>query len=540
VKVWHDGKVKTSCSCNYSKKGICRHVAATTIAILKRESNEKAESEAGINLYEDGSFVVPQVSSEPISDEEDSDEVLGDPTPLKEQTDLRARDVMASPVSTLQADASIAQAWQFVQGNDVRHVPIVSTDGTIRGVVSDRDLLRDAVADAIAPGAKPLTDRQVVDLVSPRLLTAGPETEIAAIARVLYEEHVGCLPIIDEDKNLVGCGYFAQNHLNAWRELQGVELAAVCDQDVSAATHAADTFGVSAHYRSLDEMLDSESLDFVDIVTQAPTHKSLVEAVAERGVHVICQKPFAPTLAEARDMVIACERSSVKLMIHENFRWQRPFRALKEVLDSGTIGAPFFCRISFRSAQDVYANQPYLATYDWFIIYDLGIHLLDLSRFLMGEVEQLYATTQRVNPSIAAEDVATISMDIEGGRTYVVDTSYASHLEHEAFPQTFIDIEGSLGSVRLSRDYALTVVSEEGVERRCEPPTIRPWSTPPGEAIQDSVVEIQRYWLSCLREDCDPETSGSDNLRTLELVFGAYSSAAERTVYRAEKSLGTW
>ena len=83
-------------------------------------------------------------------------------------------------------------------------MPIVSEDGTIHGVISDRDLLRDAVADVIASDAMPLKQRRVRDLISPRLLTAGPDTEIAQIARVLYEEHVGSLPLIDEDKNLVG------------------------------------------------------------------------------------------------------------------------------------------------------------------------------------------------------------------------------------------------------------------------------------------------------------------------------------------------
>jgi acetoin utilization protein AcuB len=117
---------------------------------------------------------------------------------------LVARDVMSSPVATLPRDATIAQAWYFVQSREVRHVPIVDEGGTILGVISDRDLLRDAVSDAITDGSKPLSERLVRDLVSSRLLTAGPDTDISQIARVLCEEHVGSLPIIDEQQTLVG------------------------------------------------------------------------------------------------------------------------------------------------------------------------------------------------------------------------------------------------------------------------------------------------------------------------------------------------
>ncbi len=205
VRVWNEeGEVRTSCSCNYSKKGICRHTAATMIAILEREASEKDEAASGINFYEDGGFLIPQIVSDPIVTDEESEDLDEEHFPLKEHTALLARDVMSSPVRTLPSDASIAEAWQFIQEREVRHVPIVSEDGTIHGVISDRDLLRDAVSDAIANDAKSLSQRLVRDIVSSRLLTAGPDTEITHIVRVLYEEQVGSLPIIDEEKKLVG------------------------------------------------------------------------------------------------------------------------------------------------------------------------------------------------------------------------------------------------------------------------------------------------------------------------------------------------
>jgi D-apiose dehydrogenase len=71
-------------------------------------------------------------------------------------------------------------------------------------------------------------------------------------------------------------------------------------------------------------MLAAEKLDFVDIITTVESHRPLVELAAGHGLPVICQKPFALDMADARAMVEACERAGVPLMVHENFRWQSP------------------------------------------------------------------------------------------------------------------------------------------------------------------------------------------------------------------------
>ena len=227
-------------------------------------------------------------------------------------------------------------------------------------------------------------------------------------------------------------------------------------------------------------------------------------------------------------MVQACSRAGVPLMVHENFRWQTPIQAVRKAIDSGVIGQPFWGRVSFRSAFDVFSGQPYLATSDRFILQDLGIHIIDIARFLFGEVSTLSAATRRVNPRIAGEDVATLLMSHVAGVTSVVDCSYATALEQELFPQTLVEIDATDGTLRLGADYVLTVHSRDGGTQvsRCEPP-LHAWAQRPWYNIQDSVVNIQAHWLECLRAGSEPQTSGRDNLRTLELVEAAYQSAAQ-------------
>jgi predicted dehydrogenase len=335
---------------------------------------------------------------------------------------------------------------------------------------------------------------------------------------------------------VIGCGYFAQNHLHGWQEIDGVEIVAVCDIDEVKARQSAQKFGIPSAFTDAEQLLQqSVALDFVDIVTTPESHHALVELSARYVKHTMCQKPVAPSLADARAMVAACEKAGVQFMVFENFRWQTPMLRLKSYLAS--IGDVFFGRVYFRSGYDVYANQPYLAEAERFILYDLGIHLFDLVRFFMGEAECLTCLTQRVNPKIKGEDVATALMKMRSGATCIVDLSYASQCEVESFPQTLVYLEGTQGSISLNHDYRLTVVRGKQETYEVVAPAIYPWSHPPHEAVQESVVNIQRHWVDCLRHNREPDTSGSDNLKTLELVFGAYESAATGLPYRVGTGL---
>ena len=333
---------------------------------------------------------------------------------------------------------------------------------------------------------------------------------------------------------LIGCGFFARNHIHAWNQLPDAQIVAVCDTDSARAQAFAQDFGVPRTYTDAAQMLQTESLDFVDIVTQPATHRALVELAAAQGVPVICQKPLALALEDARAMVQACANANVPFMVHENFRWQSPMRGLKAA--AADIGDLFFGRISFRTPYDVYANQPYLATEPRFIIADLGVHLLDLARFFCGEAEQLTCYAQRVNPHIVGEDAATILLKMRSGATCLVDCSYATTSAEDPFPQTFVHLEGTKGRALLGRDYRLDVDTGGKIIPSVVPPQTFAWSTPPFEAVQESVAAIQRHWIECLRTGATPETSGADNLRTLELVFGAYQSAEQNVPYHIEET----
>ena len=335
---------------------------------------------------------------------------------------------------------------------------------------------------------------------------------------------------------VLGTGFWSHFQIPAWFEVGGVELVAVYNRTLARGQQVAAKYGVPKVYDSAEELLRSEQLDFIDIITEIEAHAPLVHLAAQYKTAVICQKPMAPDLAAAEDMVKACREARVPFFIHENWRWQTAHRALKEVLDSGQIGRPFRARVDFISGFPVFANQPFLKTLEHFILTDMGSHILDTTRFLFGEARSVYCQTRQVHTDIRGEDVATVVMEMESGMTVTCNMAYAgTALENEAFPETAFFIEGEQGSIELSARHWLRVTTRAGTLYRQVKPPHYPWADPIYDAVHASIVPCNADLLKALKGDGAAETSGEDNLKTVRLVFAAYKSAARHQVVAIDR-----
>ncbi|MBE0696971.1 MAG: Gfo/Idh/MocA family oxidoreductase [Anaerolineaceae bacterium] len=328
---------------------------------------------------------------------------------------------------------------------------------------------------------------------------------------------------------VLGTGFWSHYQIPAWFEVGGVKITALYNRTVSKAVKVAEKYALNDArvYGDPEELLRKEKLDFIDIITEIEGHSPLVHLAAKYKVPVICQKPMAPDLATAEQMVMACRDAGVPFFIHENFRWQTPIRALKKVLDEGKIGKPFRATITFASGYPVFANQPFLKTIDHFIVSDLGSHTLDVARFLFGEASLLFCQTRKVHGDIKGEDVATILLETENNVTVVIKMAYAeNYLEKDPFPQTMFFIEGERGSIELDMNYWLRVTTSEGTQAQRVPPPRYLWADPEYDVVHSSIVPCNANILRGLKGEGMAETTGEDNLRTVRLVFACYQSAA--------------
>jgi predicted dehydrogenase len=252
---------------------------------------------------------------------------------------------------------------------------------------------------------------------------------------------------------------------------------------------------------------------------------------AQRKINVICQKPMANSLAEAREMIDDCAKAGVALYIHENWRWQAPIRALSKNLASGEIGKPVRGRVQFISAFDDYVNQPFLKDIEQLLLTDSGTHILDTVRFLFGDVKSVYCQTRRVKLDLKGEDMATLLLKTVEGTTVTCEMALARiPMEQDYFPQTLVYVEGELGSAELAPNFWLRTTTSNGTHARRYPPARYPWADPEYDVVQASMVSCIANLLAGLEGKSNVETTGDDNLQTLRLVFAAYDSAARDEV----------
>jgi predicted dehydrogenase len=234
---------------------------------------------------------------------------------------------------------------------------------------------------------------------------------------------------------------------------------------------------------------------------------------------------MAPGFEEARHMVTLCRNTGVNLYIHENYRWQAPIRRFHEILNSGVIGKPFKARVSFLSAFPVFNNQPFLAELDKFILTDMGSHILDVTRYLFGEVKTLWCQTQAVTPGIKGEDVAVVMLRMKSGIPVYGELSYASVVEHDSFSTVFILVEGEKGSIYLGPGFEIRITTREKTLSETVKFPVLPWADPDYIVNHESGIPLCKNILADMRKEGKAENTGMDNFETVKLVWACYESA---------------
>jgi predicted dehydrogenase len=329
---------------------------------------------------------------------------------------------------------------------------------------------------------------------------------------------------------LIGCGNVARHHLEAWSRLDEARITGLCEVDRGRLAAALAKAPTARGYRDAEALFDDGPFDFVEICTGPTNHCALVELAARHRVHVLCQKPVAATRSELRAMIDRCDEAGVRFMVHENWRFRPWNRALRGEIEAGTIGRPIRLRLAHRDTRalraDGFAEQPFLATRERLILMEMGCHLVDTARFLLGEIETVHATTGRFGKGHSGDDVATLSVTFVGGALGLLDMSWCAPPDI-ARPEWALNetaVEGSAGALKLDVDGSLRRVDLRGrVERRAVP-------LPPSDQVYVAAfAATQQHFLDGLLRGIPHETDGRDTLRTMDVVWAAYRSAGDGT-----------
>ena len=200
---------------------------------------------------------------------------------------------------------------------------------------------------------------------------------------------------------IVGCGRISDLHALGYRGREDACIVAVCDTNRKRAREKAKAWGVEKVYGDYTELLADPDIDLVELLVPHYLHAEMTVAACQVGKHVSVQKPMALTVAEAEQMIAAATRAVVVLRVFENFVFYPPHVRAKQMIDAGEIGEPQMIRLHVGTGKSATAWKVPMSAWLWRfdgakcgggpLVFDHGYHLFSLARYLMGEVERVYA-----------------------------------------------------------------------------------------------------------------------------------------------------
>lgn len=327
---------------------------------------------------------------------------------------------------------------------------------------------------------------------------------------------------------VIGAGYFARLHIDAWRRIEDVALVAICDRDLQRAQNAVQNHDDCRSYTDAHELLAAIKPDIVDIATPPDSHLSLVQLACGVSNHVICQKPLAPTYAEASAIVAAAATSKSTLVVHENVRFMPWHREIKEIISSGKLGRLLSLGMRLRPGDgqgpEAYLDrQPYFQKMPRFLVHETAIHWIDTFRFLAGEPSGVFARLATLNPAIAGEDSGIIVFDMADGCRAVFDGNRLLDHESDNPRRTMgeLSIEGTMGALRLNGRGQLFIRERAGAEQEWQ------YSWNDRDFGGDCVYRFQRHVVDSIVSGQLLENTGADYLRNIEIEERIYQSAQQ-------------
>ena len=254
---------------------------------------------------------------------------------------------------------------------------------------------------------------------------------------------------------VIGTGYFSQFHYDAWRRLK-VNLVGVCSFDQKKARLVASSFKNCNFFFDFEKMIKLTNPTLIDIITPPTEHLKIIKKISKYGIDIICQKPFTNSLEEAKSVLDLAKKSGIKIIVHENFRFQPWHIQIKKMLKEKIIGKPFQITFKMRPGdgrgQNAYLNrQPYFQKMKKFLIHETGIHFIDLYRFFFGEINSVAAFLFKLNKNIQGEDQGFVIFQFKNGIKGIFDANRLSDHIAEDRRLTIGDLflEGEKGTIRL-------------------------------------------------------------------------------------------
>ena len=338
---------------------------------------------------------------------------------------------------------------------------------------------------------------------------------------------------------LIGTGYIGTGaHLPAYQKMQDeglVRIAAVCDINEEALRAASEKFEVAQTFTDYRKMLELDEIVAVDVCTPNYLHKQPVVDSLKVGKHVLCEKPLAINASEGAEMVAAARAAGRQLGVGLNVRFGAGAQAVKRFVDDGKLGDIYYARAhalrrrgipgwGLFTQKDKQGGGPLI---------DIGVHILDLTLWLMGHPEPVSVTGQTYTKfgtregvlglmgqwdpkTFTVEDFAAGFIRFGNGATLSLESSFVANIAENQFHTVLLGTEGG-AQLYPSDDSRTRLFREESGTLTDTTPVFLP-------RVGTHEAEL-RAFVQALADDMPVPVSGEQGLRVTRILDALYESA---------------
>lgn len=322
---------------------------------------------------------------------------------------------------------------------------------------------------------------------------------------------------------IIGTG-IGSYHARGYKKCPDAEIKAICDVDIDRAKRMAEEHGIPDVYTDYQKMLADDEIQAVSVCTPNALHAPMTIAAFEAGKHVICEKPISTNAADAEKMVAAGEKSGKVFMMAFNNRFRGDTQVLRKCIENGDLGDIYYAKTGWLRRKGI----PRFGT--WFTqmnmagggpLIDLGVHMLDLTLWLMGNPKPVYvmgSTYAKFGPEMArqqgkvydVEDLAAAMIKLENGATVMLEASWHSHVERE---KNYSQLVGTKGGAELDPLRIYTDVNGQSADVTLQYPN---------QAGHE--MEIVHF-IDCIKENKTPLAQGVHGLHVQYILDALYESS---------------